>query len=157
MNSNSNSKLPSQESTVDVVDGKHWPTTYQPRNYVNNQTETVALSYSHLNKNTHQHINVQLYRDRHNIPSDIKLSREMLQTAYIGNVEFSLPDNTTHSRKKFGYYPDPFTAVLEVLKTVKGSCERRALIMFMINEGLVPCKENCMYTLILIEQASNNK
>lgn len=158
---NNNSKLPSQELTVDIVDGKHWPTTYQPINYVNNQTETVAFSYSHPNKNTHQRINVQLYRDRHNIPSDIKLSREMLQTAYIGNVEFSLPaDNTTHSinpngsGKKFGYYPDPFTAVLEVLKTVKGSSERRALIMFMINEGLVPCKENCMYTLI--EQATNN-
>ena len=150
------------ESIIDIVDGKHWRTTNQIRYFDNQRTaESVAPSCNKHpnNKNTHQHIKVQLYRDRHNIPSDIKLSRKMLQTAYVGNVEFSLPDVATCSinpriRKKFGYYPDPYTAVLEVLKTVKGSSERRALIMFMISEGLVPCKENCLYTLI--KQASNN-
>ena len=70
------------ESIIDIIDGKHWRTTNQIRYFDNQRTaESVAPSCNHPNKNTHQHIKVQLYRDRHNIPSDIKLSRKMLQTA----------------------------------------------------------------------------
>eukprot|EP00956_Cyclotella_meneghiniana_P017450 scaffold28426_cov37-Cyclotella_meneghiniana.AAC.5 len=91
----------------------------------------------------------------------------MMRIAYVGNIEFLLPEVTTRSswnifnpgqshsaKEKYGYYPDSFTAVTEVLKTKKGSREQRALILFMVNEGLVPCKEKCLYALI--EQASRN-
>ena len=91
----------------------------------------------------------------------------MMRLAYVGNIEFLLPEITTRSswnifnpgqsdsaKEKYGYYPDPFTAVTEVLKTKKGSRERRALILFMVNEGLVPCKETLLYSLI--EQAARN-
>eukprot|EP00956_Cyclotella_meneghiniana_P034613 scaffold106805_cov44-Cyclotella_meneghiniana.AAC.1 len=148
-------------------DGKHWPTVQEVK-FAHQRTETEqAMPHrNHPKSRNKQHITVQVHSERHNV-NHSRETENIMRIAHVGSVQFLLPEITTRSswdiynpgqfysvKKKYGFYPDPFTAVTEVLKTKKGSRERRALILFMVNEGLVPCKETFLYSLI--EQAARN-
>ena len=82
-----------------------------------------------------QPIKVQNYREMHNIPPDTKISDYDARKAYVGNIEFLLPERKFSWREK--YYSYPSLAVQELQKTTKGTGERRALIHYMVSEGLV--------------------
>lgn len=91
-----------------------------------------------------QPIKVQNYREMHSIPPDTKISDDDVRRAYVGNIEFLLPPE----RKWIKYYSYPSLAVQELQKTTKGTGERRALIHYMVSEGLVRCKESYLYSLL---------
>jgi hypothetical protein len=93
-----------------------------------------------------QPIKVQNYREMHNIPPDTKISDYDARKAYVGNIEFLLPERKFSWREK--YYSYPSLAVQELQKTTKGTGERRALIHYMVSEGLVRCKESYLYSLL---------
>ena len=51
--------------------------------------------------------------------------------------------------KRINYYPNKTFAIKELLKTKKGSSERRTLINYMTDQGLVPCKKTWLYELLM--------
>ena len=102
------------------------------------------------NKNKKQPIKIQTFREMHNIPPDVYLSCNDGIKAYVGNVEFLLPTVpiTREDKVVYGCYNTKPDAVREIQKTRKGSRERRALIKFMVEGGLVPCGESSLYTQV---------
>ena len=102
------------------------------------------------NNNKKQPIKIQTFREMHNIPPDEYLSYNDGIKAYVGNVEFLLPTVpiTREDKVVYGCYITKPYAVREIQKTRKGSGERRALIKFMVENGLVPCGESCLYTQV---------
>ena len=98
---------------------------------------------------------IQLYRERYNVPPyrydhlfidgySIKMER-----AFVGNIEFLVPiPHKCDGKYGRGRYHNKKEAATELLKTTKGSDERRALIHFMVKEGLVPCKEKYLSALV---------
>lgn len=96
---------------------------------------------------------IQLYRERYNVPpyryDHLVIDGYMrMERAFVGNIEFLLPIPNNAKYDGHRSYRDKRQAVTELLKTSKGSDERRALIHFMVKEGLVPCKEKYLYTLV---------
>ena len=84
-----------------------------------------------------------------------------METAFVGGIYFKLPlatviDKFTVFRDgrqkrttvyKLGSYTKR-EALQQISLTVKRSPERGAMIKFMVEEGLVPCKSKCLYELV---------
>ena len=110
--------------------------------------ETTIEAPSHHNSTNKKHlIKVETHQQRYNAPHPRK--------AYVGNIEFLLPDKSTHRYKRNTFdkcyiYPDKICAIQELVKTTKGSAERSALIHYMVDRGLVVCKKTCLYEMLNI-------
>ena len=84
-----------------------------------------------------------------------------MEKAFVGDICFKLPLATVINKVtvfrdgrrnrttvyKLGSYTKR-EALQQISHTVKRSPERGAMIKFMVEEGLVPCKSKCLYELV---------